>query len=612
MRDVFREWPGALRGSNYRADRRTSCARSINMQPTPIEGEDPSAAGGRRRQVFLAPTPGAFTSASGRQWLPKHPPRGILAASSLFIVAGARRAEDGAHDPGTLYDSLADPVVAVGDLAGSVTTSELDRAWPPLVQMAWGGPQIGIIAVAANGKLAYYDERIAAANADKAPGDRAAAGTPGAGWFNDVLGQALDSNVIGVQFFENYCLILDDRNRLFASPVLARNTDGDGELASLTREMIDHDDNTSTPDVPGQIPRYKFDLAQVVQRSLEPDPWVAMLALSDRLLMFGETTMGTWQLRANPGTRFPLTRIVGGQHQVGVLGQGAMAALADRAYWVGRSPDGQTRAWRYVDDSVEPISTAAVDEYLANLSGRAQQRARCTATAIAGRSCFAMRIADRRNPDGSPTALYNRLDATWCFDETVDMWHERGQWRASRDGPGKGGWFQWEVVFAAALGRLTYIVAEEPYNGRTVVGYLTVDRTRPDGQGNVWADAILTGRTRDGTNPTRAPNLVYPSTSGIIRRERVTPHWGTRATIFSIRGVKVSMGEGGGDVLLSVSKDGGQTYSLLDLRQTPSLGADELRWFALGQGRDPVLRITMPGRAAALNNVWANMLRLRG
>ena len=622
MRDVFRPWPGALRDSNYRADRRTSCARSINMQPTPLGGRDSSTTGGRRRQFFLAPTPGIQTSASGRNLIPKYPPRGLLStptdpeSPTVYIVAGGRSSSPaldrgerpGAAEPGTLYRGV-DRTVAVGDLGGAVTTNANSRAWPPLCQLAWGGPQVGILMVAGNGKIGIYDERTST-------------------WFPDLFGPNISIDAIGVQFFQNYFFVLSSDNTLYAGPLLGRNADPDsttGAFLSTDRAMIDHDNDSATADVPGQYARYAFDLTQLVQRSLEPDPWVTMLALSDRLLLFGRNTMGTMQLKANPGTGFPLEPVLGEQFQVGALAQGAVASVGDRAYWVGRSPDAQTRAWRFGGEGgVEPISTPAVDEYLANLTALAQERARCTASAIAGRQCFAMRFGERFDPDGTPSPRYNRLDATWCYDETTQMWHERGRWVPDRDGPNRGGWIQWEVVFAQAHGRVVYVVAEDHYLDRTVVGFLTVDRSgthlRPDGvrvpgndaHGNFWADAILTGRTPGGTLPTRAPNLISPTTSGIIRRERITPHWGTRATRHSIRGVKVSMGLGGGDVLLSVSKDGGQTYSLEDLRQTPSLGADELRWFALGDARDPVLRITMLGKSAALNNVWANMLRTRG
>ena len=326
MRDVYRPWPGALRDSNWRRDRRTSCARSINFIPTPLSGDDPRSAGGRRRQYFLAPTPGAQTSASGGEWLPKHPPRGFLATdANRYVVAGGRSRTPntregeiaGPADPGSLYNTIANPQL-IGDLAGEVTTNAANPAWPPLAQMAWGGPQIGIVAVAANGKLAYYDERVAEKNA--------ADGESNTTWFPDVLGNSLDSDVIGVQFFQNYCFILDDRNRLFASPLLARNTTAQGSL------------EPDTPDgMGGPIRRYEFDLTQLLQRSLEPDPWVAMLALSDRLLLFGRQTLGTWTLKPDPEDGFPLQRDVSGQYEAGAASAGAIAAVGDRAYWVGRS-----------------------------------------------------------------------------------------------------------------------------------------------------------------------------------------------------------------------------------------------------------------------------------
>ena len=602
MRDVFRPWPGALRDSNYRTDRRTSCARSINYMPTPLSGDDPRSAGGRRRQYFLAPTPGVETNPLARNWIPKHPPRAFISTpDAMYAVAGAARGTD----PGTLYRIAQLRVTAVsapagasysdGQLAGAVTETENSRNWPPLCQMAWGGPQVGIVAVVGNGKLGYYDERTSE-------------------WHNDVFGTAgfpsgrtagQQANVVGVAFFQNYFFVLDDENRLFASPLLARNTTAQGALQPTTREGAN-----------GQISRYAFDLTQVVQRSLEPDPWVAVWALSDRLLLFGEQSMGVWELKADPEDGFPLERPLGGQHEVGVFGAGGIASVGDHAYWVGRSPDGQTRAWRFGgEEGVEPISTPAVDEYLANVSGLARVRARCTATAIAGRRCFAMRLGERQGN------RFNRLDATWCYDETTGMWHERGVWNPNRDGRNKGGWNQWEIVFSAPFEGSPYVIAEDAYNGYTLLGFLTTDPARGDGE-NVWADAILTGKNATGTVPTSFATRTTPTLSGIIRRERITPHWGTRAALQSVKGVRVSMGSGGGEVLLSLSADGGVTYvgALSGLSRTPKLrlGGDvleeelgELTWYALGMARDPVVRLQMVGKSAALNNVWANVQRLR-
>ena len=622
MRDVFRPWPGALRDSNHRLDRRTSCARSINLIPTPLAGDDPRSAGGRRRQFFLAPTPGAFTSATGRNWVPKFPPRGFLATPTaedprLYLVAGGKSSSPatnrgelpGPAEPGTLYRNDVTPAQALGALAGEVTTNAGSRPWPPLVQMAWGGPQVGILMVAGNGKLGIYDERTST-------------------WFPDLFGDNIDIDVIGVQFFQNYFCVLSSDNTLYVGPLLGRNTDPTtGALLPTTRADYDNDNNPDTAAVPGQYARYAFDLSQLAQRSLEPDPWVTMLALSDRLLLFGQNTMGTMQLKANPGAGFPFEPVLSEQYQVGALGQGAVASSGDRVYWVGRSPDGQTRAWRFGgENGVEPISTPAVDEYLSTVSGLAQQRARCTATAIAGRQCFAMRLGDRLTADRSPTARYSRLGATWCYDETTNMWHERGRWLDSLPGASEGGWIQWEVVFAQAHGRSTYIVAEDPYNGWTVVGILSVDRsgTYPtsagripgnDPSGNFWADAVLTGKTAAGALPRGGAgfrNLVLPTSSGIIRRERITPHWGEAVARHSIRGVKAAVGRPGrsAQVELSVSRDAGLTFGPRHPR-TLGPGNAELIWGPLGMALDPVLKLTMIGVGVAINNIWVNMQRMR-
>ena len=631
MRDVFRPWPGGLRDSNWRADPRTSCARSINMQPTPVAGDDPRSAGGRRRQYFLAPTPGVLTSAPGQWFIQKYPPRGMLTVENgIYIAAGAqgrsrRAAAPAFGEAGSLYQLFGARSGYVGDFAG-VADWENDNNAPPLVQMAYGGPQVGILAGAANGKLWYLDLRIfeTATQSTTDANRRAALNTAArtraltaneraelfnldaaVGWFPDVFGPAgfpsgrtenAQANVIGVQFFNNYFFVLDDENRLFAGPLLGRNTTAQGALEPLERDGMD-----------GQVRRYEFDLTQQLQRSLEPDPWVAMLALSDRLLMFGQRSMGTWQLAADPGDGFPLERSFGGQYQVGVFAQGAIASMGDRAYWVGQTPEGQVRAYRFGGEAgVEPVSTAAVDEYLNTVRQSSRSAARCTATAIAGRMCFAMRFDDYRS-----SSRRRGLGATWCYDETTGMWHERGVWNAARNT-----WEQWEVVFAQNLGERPYVIARDASpetlrdsaEGATMVGYLTVAGS--------WRDAILNGQPTYNAATQDLNLFAGPGAIGgrgpmvFIRRERTTPHWGTRAALQSVRGVKVSMGSGGGDVVLQVSHDGGATFGR-SRRLKPGAASGECAWYVCGQGRDPVLRLQMLGSSAALNNIWANVQRLR-
>ena len=649
MRDVFRPWPGAMRESNYRRDSRTSCERAVNFVSTPLGGEDPESAGGRRRGYYLQATPGIETNGRGDWWLPKHPCRGALGtANGIYASAGGfpvlppdpappptgRRAPD----PGSFYQlfgplsrlpGVQDSEVPqlVGNFAGPLANEETQVGWlweiqgrsrrdpanrpgrweprtpPPLAQIAWSGPQVGIVAVVANGKLNYYDEQIAAT----ADGMAAARGTEAAGWFADVLGDTLDSNLIAVQFFNNYFFILDDRNRLFASPILGRNRNPPitGAPLGLSRT------NSGT----GAVERYAFDISQVQQRSLEPDPWRAMIALSDVMLLFGRVSGGTWQLKPEGGAGFPLQRILAGQFQCGVLTQGSVAALGDTAYWVGGSPDGQVRAWRYSPDAgLEGVSSPPVDEYLAVLSSQARNAARCTATAIAGRRCFALRFDHYRS-----ASRRRELSATWCYDDTTGLWHERGVWDEGREE-----WMQWEVVFAATYNERTWVFADDATTGMgptlsgssgprkqpgfTPVGYLVIYRST---QGRVGsADGVLNGKVLNPFTGSPGLYLATPAAQGFIRRERITPHWGTRASLQSVRGVRVSVGAGAGEVELSISHDGGETFGRAFDAQAPPPGG-ECVWYACGAGRDPVLKVVMTGRSAAINNIWANVQRLR-
>ena len=465
----WRQWPGALRGSNRRRDRQTACASSVNLAPTALAGgDDTESIGGRRRLMFLEPTPGVDVNASE---LSEGPVRAVTAAGDRLYVVHA--------------DKLS--WVSRTGVVTEVDTIDAVKTGPATV--AWIGPAGRIAAVAAGGRLAYFDERTETVYRNIRP---------------DI------DNLKAVTEFQNYFICLDEDNQVVVSPLLARSAD---------------------PDLTTEMERFQYDLLNFVGRSLEPDPWIAVRGLGDQLLLWGENTMDVWQLRDNPANLLPIESVRGGAFQAGAVSHAATAVLGDTAYWLGPSSEGSMRVWSF-RSGVEPVSTPAVDEWLSYLTDAEIASARLVASAWSGHRTVCVRAGS---------------GASWCWDETSGMWHERGVWDADNRL-----WKPDMAAFAESVGGKIWLMEETGAR----IGRMS------------W-----TAKDFDG---------------GPIRRQRVTPHFGAGNHLISIRGVKVSAAGGSGRVGLSLSRDGGATFGPERFHFT-----QDTRWGSTvggavgGDGRDP-------------------------
>ena len=519
----WRPWPKALMGSSWRRDRQVACSRATNFIPTPLGGEDDPGEGGRRRRYYLGLTPGV--TLNGTFFTDNV--RAVLAAGdTLYVVHG--RVLSSVSPAGVIANIQ---MLPAGAGLGSVT-------------MAWSGPSTNIVAVAAGGQLHYYDQKDAPPTL-----------------YTDIRNDIDD--LVAVEEFQSYFITLDADNQMVASPPYGKGMLPMGQPA---------------------VNAYRYDLTNFAQRSLTPDPWIAVKALADQLLLFGRRTMDVWQLKAAPGASFPLEPVQGAEFQAGAVSSDSISVLGDTAYWVGHSSEGVLRVWRFGSDGTEAVSTPAVDEWLQRIDEAGASRLiSSSASAFAGRRVFTVR---------APTA------ASWCFDETTGLWHERGVWD-----PVTNLWTPWDVGFAAAAGGGVWVCA----HGANKIGRLSSSRRDFDGN--------------------------------YIRRQRITPHWGTGDRLTALVGVKASVGASSGRVEMAVSRDGGATFSSAQTRNvrrsrwagparstvaaadgSPASeregGTEELRWNLQGAGRDVVISLVMPGGEIAsggvIQDVWGRAVLLRG
>ena len=491
----WQKWPGAMGGSEWRRDRAVSCARAINLIPTQIR---PSPDGEGTGELYLKPTLGI--SVDSADSLPAPMQQVLGAGRRVYAVAGDKlylKVDAGWTDLGTLS------TVAAGSPSKSQT-----------VTMAWLGPQAGLVAVTIDGQLCYYDERNSTLHLDI----RNDIG-PGAVGKKDITGaDATTNGVIAVAEFQNYFVTLDKRNQIAASPVLGRNTRPADPEAQF-----------------GPVEEFAYDLTNFVERSLTPDPWIAVAGLNDLLLLYGSSTMEAWQLKPNPGTTFPLQQAQTYVFNIGCIGQNAIAAIGDNRYWVGRSADGALRAWAFGPDTggqPKPISTKAMDEWLGDWQNVHSDRAgvvlpavdfedvRCIGTSFDGQRVFAVR---------------STRGATWCYDDDTRMWHERGEWSGSDDA---GEWLPWSVGAAVLLANGNTLAFE--YKG-TYLG-------------------VLSGIPQNQIH-------IPGHQSRNIRRQRILPVLTDpgEARILAIPQLKVVCGNGfdanlAGRTGLGVSRDSGATF----------------------------------------------------
>ena len=372
-------------------------------------------------------------------------------------------------------------------------------------------------------------------------------------------------NLVGVTEFQNYFITLDTEGTVVVSPLRGR-TQGEGDPDS-----------------------FSFDLTNFIQRGLTPDPWVAMLGLSDTLLLFGSKSFDVFELRrtvspitTDTGTavpQLPIVAVQGGLHHVGVLHQSSVAVLGDTAYWVGRSPEGVLKVWMFDGGKVEAISTPSVDEWLARLTPAQLTGLRAHGSGFDGHRVVAVRTS---------------AGPAWCYDELSRQWHERGTWRAPAQGT-PGQWMAWQPEYAAAASGRVWMGSSASRN----LKYLSRAKTGFDGE--------------------------------TIRRQRVTPHVSDGNRLLRIVGVKARVGLDAGRVSVAVSRDGGATFGPHRPQQVSAsrwvargvtttdgssavdrrAGSEHLRWNNLGAGRDVAISIVMDQGGGVLQDVLVDTRMLR-
>jgi hypothetical protein len=289
-----------------------------------------------------------------------------------------------------------------------------------------------------------------------------------------------------------------------------------------------------------------WDALQYFQRTRGGDPLVAMDVKTDEVWIWGEKTSEAWfNSGASP---MPFEPISGAFFEHGMAAPSSVARVGTSFIWLASSAEGEGMVMQSSGFQPTRISTHAVEQAI------------CTYAAIADAVAFTYQ------DDGHIFYVLNfpTAKATWVFDQTTGLWHERGTWDTTL------------IVF---------------------------DAWRPQYHATMWTKHLVGDRKTGAIF--HMSSLFYKDVNAQgIRRVRRAPHLSSeeRRMFYNKLQVDMDVGEGlttgqGSDpqVMLRVSDDGGRTWGSERWASAGKIGEYKTRviWFRLGSARDRVFEVSV-------------------
>lgn len=306
------------------------------------------------------------------------------------------------------------------------------------------------------------------------------------------------------------------------------------------------DVTTSTLKISDLLDGLTWDPLQVAQRSTASDPWKSLLVVGKNIWLFGEFTSELWY---NAGDTFPFAPFPGALIPEGIAGTFCAAPVGSSVMWLAQNASGQRTVVKAQGVSTTKVSTFAIDSVLAAMDTVSDAEA--FSYQERGHTFFVLNF---------PTA-----NQTLVWDDTVSLWHERGDWD----------------------------VAQAQFN---------VDRPRVH---TAIFDQHLVGDRTSGAVYTQSTDIATDADGDGIRRLRQTA--GTQneqvplrydaLRVFLEPGLGLQSGQGSDPtVTLRYSDDAGKTWSNSLQRSAGTVGQYRhiVEWNRLGQSRYPrVWEVTM-------------------
>jgi hypothetical protein len=148
-----------------------------------------------------------------------------------------------------------------------------------------------------------------------------------------------------------------------------------------------------------------YDALEFATAEGAPDILLSLLVSHREVWLFGRDTTEIWFDAGNVG--FPFARIDGAFLEQGILAAHSAVAMGTSIYWLGRNQYGAGIVYRAVGYQPQRISTHAIEYQLR------QQAQLETATAYSYQA------------GGHDFYVLNCAAATWVYDITTGLWHER-------------------------------------------------------------------------------------------------------------------------------------------------------------------------------------------
>jgi hypothetical protein len=306
------------------------------------------------------------------------------------------------------------------------------------------------------------------------------------------------------------------------------------------------DQSTSTFKMSDLLDGTTWDSTQILQRNAAPDTWQAMLVKNPIILLFGsETTEPIYNAGAAP---FPFAPVPNMIIPHGIAAPFSAKAIGNTVLWLTETKDGNRQVVAMMGYNAQRVSTYAVEFALSQYDNVDDA------------------VAYTYQDQGHQfyTLNFPSANATWVFDLSMGMWHERGKWNADA--------MEYEVwgpeYHAFAFDK--HLVGD-PCNG--VIYHMSTDLfTDVDGKG--------------------------------LRRQRIPPILQSeQRRVFLDRfqlhcDVGVGLLSGQGDdpqVMLQLSRDGGITWGSERWRSAGKMGEylHRAQWWRLGSGRNLLPSVTM-------------------
>ena len=317
-------------------------------------------------------------------------------------------------------------------------------------------------------------------------------------------------------------------------------------VAHMSGYFLAFDNSTSKVMLSNLNNGLTWNATQFFQRTRGGDPLQAMDVKTDEVWIWGEKTSEAWfNSGASP---MPFEPISGAFFEHGMVAPFSMSRVGSSFIWLSRGEDGEGVVMRSSGFQPTRISTHAVEH------------------AICGYDTITDAVSFAYQDDGHVFYVLNfpTARATWVFDETTGLWHERGTWN---------------------------------------LDLVSFDAWHPQYHMNIFGKHLVGDRA--SSTVFQMSSSFYTDTNGEgIRRVRRAPHISLeeQRLFYTKFQLDLDVGEGLIDgqgsnpqIMLRVSNDGGRTWGNERWTSAGKRGDYGTRamWFRLGSARDRVFEVSV-------------------